>query len=264
MTADARSPHRALRRRAIGTLLWCLLFAGLARAASPREQFLEAKAQFDRGRFAQAATEFKAFLDASPGSADAEAATWMLAESYRETSQWPLAEVEYQHLMSTYPGSGYVSDCSFLLGYVMWRQSSSAPYDQDMTARSMEQFLRFLQLYPDHARAEQARELIAQARVRLAEKLYAIARLYFRMKLHTSSRMYIEQLVQQYPETVWADRGLLLRAQSLEKEGKLGECMEAYSLASRAAHDSLVLREVTKGMARVQKRLGGSSSARTP
>src|SRR5262249_31093733 len=155
-------------------------------------QFQDGREDFDGGRYGQAATELKAFLDASPGSSDAEAATWMLAESYRHTGQWPLAEVEYQHLISTFPGSARTADASSGLGIVLWKQASSAAYDQEMTERALEQFLRFLQVNPGHPQAAAAQAYVDQARLRLAEKMYRIARLYMRMKLYASGRLYVD------------------------------------------------------------------------
>jgi outer membrane assembly lipoprotein YfiO len=251
-------------RGVLFSLVIVLAGAGAGHAASSADQFQSGREDFERGRYGQAATDLKAFLDASPGSSDAEAATWMLAESYRQTSQWALAEVEYQHLLSTFPGSARTADASFNMGVVLWKQAGSAAYDQEMTARAMAQFMRFLQLNPGHARAAEAQGYVDGARMRLAEKLYRIARLYLRMRLHASARLYVDELVSTYPETMWADRGLILRAQSLEKEGKLGESLEVYTHASRSAHDAVAQKDAAKGLARLQKRLGTSSAARTP
>ena len=69
----------------------------------------DARDQFARGRYTQSIIQFRELLDQWPGSAEAEDATWYLAESYRLNHDWTLAQVQYEHLLSSFPGSAHQS-----------------------------------------------------------------------------------------------------------------------------------------------------------
>jgi outer membrane assembly lipoprotein YfiO len=234
--------------------------ACLGEEASDR-RFAEARSEFLRGHFAQAAQDLKAFLEASPGSADAEEATFLLAESYRHTGDFALAEVEYRQLITTYPASAHRAEAEFQMGVVLWRESHGAPYDQDLTHRALDQFRRFVTTHPDDPHVQEAKAVIAQAEARLAEKLYRIGRLYVKLRAYESARIYLNDLVSTYPNTLWADRGALLLAESLERENRLGEALEAYTAASKSVHDPGVQREVEKKLSRLQRRLSKDAAS---
>ena len=245
-------------------LLACVLSAAPAHARdTAASQFADALSEFQRGRWNDAITDLKAFLDAWPGSADAEQATWMLAESYRHMKEWPTAEVEYEHILTTYPAGPHAAEASYDLGLVLWAQSHGPAFDQDMTRRALEQFQRFLAACPDRPEAAQARQDVARAQDRLAEKDYRIARLYLKLHQYDAVRVAVEDLAASYPDSPWTERARLLLAQAYEKQKRLSDALDTYTTLSKSAHDAGIVRVAERKVAELQRRLTqGSAAAR--
>jgi outer membrane protein assembly factor BamD len=89
--------------------------------------------------------------------------------------------------------------------------------------RSMTEFDRFLELYPDHPRAEEVRRARAEAQDRLARKDFENARLYYKMAQYGPALFYAREVQKSYPTSPWSARAMLLEAKALVKESKREE-----------------------------------------
>jgi hypothetical protein len=80
-----------------------------------------------------------------------------------------------------------------------WKQTRPAPYDQEMTRRSIAQFERFLTLFPDHPNAAEIKQYRLTARDRLAEKAFRNGRLYLKLHHWDPARYYFALVRSDYP-----------------------------------------------------------------
>ncbi len=224
--------------------------------------FVDARDQFSRGRYTQAITQLRELLDQFPGSAEAEDATWYLAESYRANKDWTLAQVQYEHLLSSFPGSPRRGDAMYGLGDAFWHQAHGAPYDQDFSERALAQFQRFLAAYPEHPKATEARVGIQAATNRLAERAFRESRTYFSLRDLDALQLYVTDLNARYPQTVWADRGMLLLGRALLRDKRLGEAHATFTALAERTADAEVKSEARKRAAELERRLGQAPSAR--
>ena len=103
-------------------------------AASPEDE----KADYDRAfqslkdlKYADAATQFSAFVQKYPNSDYADNAQYWLGESYYVTRNYDIALEAFQGLLSTYPDSSKVADGLLKIGYThyelqQWDQARAA------------------------------------------------------------------------------------------------------------------------------------------
>lgn len=257
------------RRRALlaGVVALVMACAPLAvRSSAARETaastFVDAKDQFTRGRYAQAIVQLRDMLDQWPGSAEAEDATWYLAESYRLTHDWTLAQVQYEHLIASFPGSARRADATYYLGDALWHQAHGAAYDQDFTERARAQFQRFLEMYPDHEKVTEARVAMQAATDRLAERSYRECKTYYALRDLDALQLYVRDLNERYPHDIWAERGTLLVAKALERNKRLGEALTTYTALADSTRDATLAAEAKRRAADISRRLGSTPSAR--
>src|SRR5262249_33886284 len=119
------------------------------------------------------------------------------------TKEWPSAVTEYLIVINQFADSPFVPDARYYLGLSCWNESRPSPYDQDYTQRALTEFERFLELYPDHPRAEEVRRARAQARDRLAKKDYENGRIYLKLSQLDPALFYFRQVQSLYPESNW-------------------------------------------------------------
>jgi outer membrane protein assembly factor BamD len=203
--------------------LWC---AGCGGGGGPtleptpqvEDQLSQARAAVERKDYRRAEELLKGYLDLNPVSRDAGEAHYLLGLIHHRRGEWPLAATEFAILINQFPDDARAPDGRYYLALAFWRQARPAPYDQEYTRRALAEFERFLALYPDHPRAEEARRWRSEARDRLAKKAYENGRLYYKLGYQQPARLYFAEVRESYADTRWFAPALLLEAKSWAKE----------------------------------------------
>ncbi|GMQ83534.1 MAG: tol-pal system protein YbgF [Gammaproteobacteria bacterium] len=100
--------------------------AGTAAAASAlnpadqRKDYDRALDQLKEGRYNEASSAFKAFLEKYPGSSYADNAQYWLGEVFYVTRQFKPALNEFGKVLSNYPDSIKVADAKLKMGYIQY------------------------------------------------------------------------------------------------------------------------------------------------
>jgi len=186
----------------------------LAPAAST-DQLRVAKQRYEQHDYAEAVDLLKGYIQFQSGASDLDEAHFLLGMCYVKRQEWPLAATEFSILSTDFQDSPRLPDAQYWLGVSYWRQSKSAPYDQDMTRRAIAQFDRFLSMFPDHPQVAEVKEHRGAARERLAEKAFRNGKLYLKLHYWEPARYYFSLARSDYPETRWAERSLAGEAEAL-------------------------------------------------
>ncbi len=147
-----------------------IAFSGFERAADAR--LLLAHANFAKGDFLTAQSEYTRFLDRHPSNPEAPVAALGVCKSLAALSPIP---------------------------------ERDQTYTQDANAVCRNVVLD----YQGTPQAVEAAEVAAQMRLKLAHKDYLNAEFYLRRELYDSAIKYFEFLVQDYGDTEWAPKALL-------------------------------------------------------
>jgi len=210
--------------------------------------FERGKEAFDRGDWLDAIADFKAYVEQFPGTEKTDDALFYLGESYFRTKDYALASGQYDRLIRDFPGSPLHPDALFQLARCDDLQSRPAPLDQAETIRGISRYKEFLELYPEHARATEAKRRLDALTDRLAEKRWRNGRLYYRLKHYDAAEYYFRSVIQGYPTSPWASESQLLLADVLVRKKKVPEAVTVL----RALGESVASAEVK---ARAEKRL---------
>ncbi|MEO6462931.1 MAG: outer membrane protein assembly factor BamD [Candidatus Eisenbacteria bacterium] len=195
--------------------------------ASPHDQLRIAQLRYEHRDYAEAITLLLQYIQYNSQSPDLDQAHFLLGMSYVQRKEWPLSAGEFVILTSDFPDSPRLADAHYWLGMSYWRQSRPAAYDQDTTRRAISQWQRFLNLYPDHPKAGEARDFLAQGRARLAEKSLKNAQLYVILKQYKPALVYFDEVVRDYSDTPWVDWARVGRGEALRGQKRLAEARAA-------------------------------------
>ena len=127
-------------------------------------------------------------------------------------------------------------------------ESHPAPLDQTETTRAISRYKEFLELYPEHKRAAEARQRMEALNDRLAEKRWRNGRLYYRLKQYNAAEYYFRSVISGYPKSPWASESQLLLADVLIRRKKPQEAAQVL----RAVGESVASADVKR---RAEKRL---------
>jgi outer membrane assembly lipoprotein YfiO len=194
-----------------------------AAPASAGDQLRLARMRYEREDYTDAIDLLKGYVQYRADAPDLDEAHFLLGMCYVQRKEWPLGAGEFIIVISDFADSPRLADAHYWLGICYWRQSRPALYDQDMTIRSIAQWDRFLQLFPDHPKAADAQAMRLAARTRLAEKSCRNGRLYLTLKDWNAAILYFTEVERDYAETSWLDASRVGHAKALVGLGRKDE-----------------------------------------
>ena len=185
------------------------------------------KAAYDRSDWFDAIADLKSYVEQFPGTEKTDDALFYLGDAYFRNKDYALASGQFDRLIRDFPQSPLQPDALFLLARCDDVTSRPAPNDQTETLRAIDRYRQFLDTYPDHARAAEARARLGVLRERLAEKRFRNGRLYAKLHHDTAATFYLEGVLNEYAETRWAGDAALLLADIYLRQGKREDAIAA-------------------------------------
>lgn len=164
---------------------------------------------FEKEKYSDAAYGFDLVTRMGRGTNYAEDAQFYLAESYYNDGQYILAASEYERFISYYPLNPQREEVEYKRALCYYEQSPRYRLDQGATVRAVELFQLFNTKYPNSEFVLESAERIDELRNKLARKNYEAAEFYLRTDRFLAATIYFDQTIDQYPESVWAERALV-------------------------------------------------------
>ena len=223
----------------------------------PDEKLRMADDLYARKKYTQAGMEYKDFLAVFAGDERGDYAQFMLAESYRGAREYALSSVEYRILIADYGYSEYVDDAFFLEGLCAFEMTQRAERDQTHSYEALTRIERFLEIFPDSPRREEALRVRDDIHDVLGKKAYKSAKLYFKRKHFGAAEIYFRKVVDQYPDTQWAGRSWYYIGYIRQSNGENGIAAESYSRAVRSKHDFSEKRSASAQLKKLSKENSG-------
>jgi len=146
-------------------------------------------------------------VENAPYGEYAPVSQYKLGLAYKRIGLFEEARDAFQDLIEKYPDSEWIDAANYQLAEVALGGSLPSDYDQQMTEEAVRKFEEFVKEHPDAKLSEKAREEIGDLRKREAKKQYDTARFYETRKEYTSACIYYEYLINEFPQTEWAEKG---------------------------------------------------------
>lgn len=164
---------------------------------------------FQSGNYRDAAQAFETVIQLGRGTDYAKEAQYYLAESYFQDGRYLLASSEFSRYAALYPQADKREEAYFKDAYSLYKLSPRYKLDQSHTRDAIEELRLYNSRYPNSERREQVAKYITELRAKLAKKLYHAADLYMRTDQYEAAIVYYDLTIDQYPESIWAQRALL-------------------------------------------------------
>jgi outer membrane protein assembly factor BamD len=166
-------------------------------------------ALFEEEKYDDAAYGFDLVTRMGRGTNFSKDAQFFLAESYFFDRQYILAASEYERFISYYPQDEKREQVEYKLALCFYEQSPRYRLDQTPTRRAIQLFRLFNNKYPDSELVVESAQKIDELRNKLARKSFEAGEFYLRTSRYVAASIYFDQVVDQYPESKWAEQSLL-------------------------------------------------------
>jgi len=111
----------------------------------------------------------------------------------------------FQTFMENFPNSDKVSECFYMEGYCLYKNSAKVELDQASTMKAIATLQSFLTTYPNDTHSSDAKKLIEECNQKLEEKEYLAAQLYLDMGYYKAAHIYFDMLTSDYPNSQRSD-----------------------------------------------------------
>lgn len=170
--------------------------------------FNKAMHYYEKKRWAEAANSFETVLSMGRGTATAEQAQYLLADSYFRNGEILLAASEYERFAAYYPRSEKKELAEYREAYCFYELSPRYKLDQEETLKAIDKFQLYISRYPESARTDSVILIMDELRNKLARKYFEAGKLYKRLKSYQAAAVYYGLTIDRYPESEWAEPSL--------------------------------------------------------
>lgn len=141
------------------------------------------------------------------------------AEAFFERGDFIEAEEEYRHFLELHPLHEWADYSQLKLALSHFRQFTTIDRDPGPVRKAIQEFDRFLSLYPDSKYIEEAQKGIAVSREWLGEHELYVGKFYFKKKAYPAAIRRLEDLLKEHPDHSGVSDALFFLGRSYEAEG---------------------------------------------
>ncbi len=161
---------------------------------------------FYKGKYDKARFYFNRVLFSGEIKEFTDDAQFYIAKSYFNEKQFETAISEYNFLINQFPNSEHIEEAELDLVKLEILKVRSPLHETKELEKVLAKIEEFQKKYPESLYLEEIKGLKGEVLNILAEKVYKIAELYENMKKFNSAKIYYEELIDKYPDTIWAEK----------------------------------------------------------
>ncbi|NDW10373.1 outer membrane protein assembly factor BamD [Dysgonomonas sp. 520] len=144
-------------------------------------KYTYAKKYYEEKKYNRAYTLLEELQPYLKGTSRAEEGLFLLAQSFFYDKDYITSSSYYTAYYTTYPRGEYAEICRFQAAYGSYLSSPDPRLDQTTTVKSIQQFLEFMEFYPQSEKSKLAQEYVFELQEKLAYKEVMACRLYYNL-----------------------------------------------------------------------------------
>ncbi len=180
----------------------------------PQKAFDIAKRKYDKRDYVDAIDNLSFIKIRFPGTDVSDKVQFYLASSYFYQKEYILAAYEFESFLKNFPLSPFYSEGKFMLGNTYYELSPKYSLDQQFTKEALNQYLSFIEEYPQDKNVADADKKIKELRNKLAFKDYWTAELYMKTDNYKAASLYYQAVYDEYIDSDWADDAMVAQAEA--------------------------------------------------
>ncbi len=185
----------------------------------PETNFVEARKLYEKGKYEQAATEFKKIKENTASPALSTAAVLMNADSLFHDKSYIEAAGGYEEFQKLHPGNEKAPYAMYMLGLCHFKQAEKIDTDQTPLTSAVKTFESFLKEYPKSDLTEKVKDGLLMCRTKQSEYEIYVGRFYFRTGKFPSAINRLKEALETYPTSPVNDEALFYLGQAYLKTG---------------------------------------------
>ena len=178
-----------------------------------------AKKYFNQKKYVRSAALLEDIIQYFRGRSEAEELLYLLAQSYYGQKDYGTASTYFQAYASSFPKGEFVELAKYYSAYCLYLDSPDPRLDQSQTYGSINQFLLFIEEFPQSERAKEAQEILFELQEKLAYKEYRAAKLYYDLGTYLGNNyracvITAENALLSYPDSKYREELVYLKIRS--------------------------------------------------
>lgn len=157
---------------------------------------------------------FEELITVFRGTARAEQSYYYYTYCTYYVDDYAMAAYNFNNFIQSYPNSRYAEEMQFMYAYCYYQDSPSSSLDQSSTLEAIDKFQLFINKFPTSERVAEANKLIDELRLKLESKDFNNAKLYYRTEYYKAATVAFENLIREYPSTIYKEEALYLALRS--------------------------------------------------
>ncbi len=180
----------------------------------PQKAFDIAKRKYDKRDYVDAIEDLSFIKIRFPGTDVSDKVQFYLANSYFYQKEYILAAYEFESFLKNYPLSPLYPEGNYMLGNTYYELSPKYSLDQQFTREALNQYLSFMEAYPQDKNVADADKKVKELRNKLAFKDYWTAELYMKTDNYKAASLYYQAVYDEYIDSDWADDAMVGQAEA--------------------------------------------------
>ena len=196
---------------------------------SATESLAEGQRLMGIEKYAQARKYLTHAFEVEPNSTSGREALLLVADSlYKQggTQNLVQAEAKYRDFLNRFPTSDRAAYVQLQIGNSLAARVERPDRDQSVTRQAVAAFEDLLRLYPTSEYAAEAKQRLADVRVKLGEHEFQVARFYYRYGIPVATANRLNYLLAAYPEFAEKDKVYYYLGLALKRMGKPEEAAQ--------------------------------------
>jgi outer membrane protein assembly factor BamD len=180
-------------------------------------------------KYSQARKYLTHAFEVEPNSTSGREALLLVADSlYKQAGTQNLvqAEAKYRDFLNRFPTSDRAPYVQLQIGNALAARVERPDRDQSVTRQAVAAFEDLLRLYPTSEYAAEAKQRLADVRVKLGEHEFQVARFYYRYGIPVATANRLNYLLATYPEYAEKDKVYYYLGLALKRMGKPEEAAQ--------------------------------------
>ena len=254
--AAMRSAHKSsvlalLLLMAVG--FGCGDYQKVLKSTDPELKWTKAQEYFADDRCMQSLPLLQELIGLFRGTERMEDVYYMYAEAQLCIQDWYMGRYAMRNFAKTFPNSERSEEAEFQAALCSFRLSPGPELDQSETQVAMDELQLFLDRYPTTQVKDSCNRMIATLRGKLETKAWNGAKLYFTTGKFQSASKALDQFMQEWPASSYAEEAqfLVLKSQFLYAEQstlrrqaeRYADAIESYFTFAVRFPESTLLRE---------------------
>lgn len=178
----------------------------------PQKAFDIAKRKFDKTDYVDAIEDFSFIKIRFPGTEVSDKVQFYLAYSYYGQKEYLLAAYEFDSFLKNFPLSPLYPEAKYMLGNTYYALSPKYSLDQEFTKEAINEYLSYIESFPQDKFVPQAEARIKELRNKLAYKEFWTGELYMKTSNYKAASLYFQNVYEEYIDSDWADDAMVAQA----------------------------------------------------